>query len=307
LHLAELIAGLAVDTRPSALSELLEAGEKYRGLTLDQLKEILQTLEEKVSQLASVLSLDLPEGKSCLEVLAQAQARLSVAVEDAAARLSREEQVAEELLRDARSLQESLAQAARHTRAPAAPSNYAPSGHATRGESPRDTGVYSPGRAGVLTAADPGLAGRVLAGVATCRAARASFSLLMLGLDRYDELILKLGTQGASKVGGLVEAAVRAACDQADVLLPLGDGNYCVLLERRDRPRAATLGRDVMKGFARRVSRHLLPGAATVSAGAATLALPPKNFSAFELIDAAQRCLSAAQHSGGDSLKSIDL
>ena len=41
--------------------------------------------------------------------------------------------------------------------------------------------------------------------------------------------------------------------------------------------------------------------------GIATLALPPKNFPAHELIDAAQRCLAAAQRSGGDSLKSIDL
>ena len=44
----------------------------------------------------------------------------------------------------------------------------------------------------------------------------------------------------------------------------------------------------------------------TLSAGLATLEFAPKNYPARELIDAAQRCLSGAQLSGGDTVKSIE-
>jgi hypothetical protein len=43
----------------------------------------------------------------------------------------------------------------------------------------------------------------------------------------------------------------------------------------------------------------------TLSAGLATLEVPPRNFQPHQLIDAAWRCLSGAQLSGGDTLKSI--
>jgi PleD family two-component response regulator len=44
----------------------------------------------------------------------------------------------------------------------------------------------------------------------------------------------------------------------------------------------------------------------SLSAGVATLALPPKNFPPQQLIDAAQRCLSGVQLSGGNAVKSIE-
>jgi hypothetical protein len=37
------------------------------------------------------------------------------------------------------------------------------------------------------------------------------------------------------------------------------------------------------------------------------MGVPPKNFAPEDLIHAARRCLSAAQASGGGSLKSIDI
>jgi hypothetical protein len=44
----------------------------------------------------------------------------------------------------------------------------------------------------------------------------------------------------------------------------------------------------------------------TLSAGVATLALPPKNYPPQQLIDAAHRCLGGAQLSGGGNVKSIE-
>jgi len=44
-----------------------------------------------------------------------------------------------------------------------------------------------------------------------------------------------------------------------------------------------------------------------VSVGIATTAMPAKNFSAHSLIESAERCLQAAQLSGGNSAKSVDV
>ena len=43
----------------------------------------------------------------------------------------------------------------------------------------------------------------------------------------------------------------------------------------------------------------------TLSAGLATLEHAPKNYRPQELIEAAQRCVSGAQLSGGDTVKSL--
>ena len=45
----------------------------------------------------------------------------------------------------------------------------------------------------------------------------------------------------------------------------------------------------------------------TVSIGVASVALPPKNFPAAELIRAAERCLNGARLSGGNAVKSLEI
>jgi hypothetical protein len=45
----------------------------------------------------------------------------------------------------------------------------------------------------------------------------------------------------------------------------------------------------------------------SVSIGLATLDFAPKNYSAGQLIDASCRCLSSAQLSGGNTVKSIEV
>ena len=45
----------------------------------------------------------------------------------------------------------------------------------------------------------------------------------------------------------------------------------------------------------------------TLSVGVATLALPPKNFPAQDLLTAADRCLYGSRASGGGVVKSIEI
>ena len=89
LHLAELIARLLADGQTSALARLLELARDYRNLPEDQLQALLGDLEEKVRQLASVLSLQLPEGVQYADILAEAQRQLADVASQAAEDLLR--------------------------------------------------------------------------------------------------------------------------------------------------------------------------------------------------------------------------
>ena len=105
-----------------------------------------------------------------------------------------------------------------------------------------------------------------------------------------------------------LEAAAVGLWDGAGVYLPQGDCCFAVVMEDCDRPLAVELARRLVHGlreWSQKRDQHMPQ--VSVSAGLATLGLPPKNFPAHELIEAAQRCLSAAQLSGGDVVKSIDM
>ena len=71
LHLAELVARLLADGQTAALAQLLDLGQDYRQLQRDELITLLSDLEEKVQQLAAVLSLQLPGGVQYVDILAE--------------------------------------------------------------------------------------------------------------------------------------------------------------------------------------------------------------------------------------------
>jgi hypothetical protein len=61
--------------------------------------------------------------------------------------------------------------------------------------------------------------------------------------------------------------------------------------------------------LAARAARVVPPDnrSASISVGAATVALPPRNFPAEDLLRRAQGCLDGARSSGGNVLKSIEI
>ena len=89
LHLAELIARLLADGQTGVLSPLLGLARDYRNLPEEQLHALLSDLEEKVRQLATVLSLQLPEGLQYTDILAEAQRQLAGVATAAAEELLR--------------------------------------------------------------------------------------------------------------------------------------------------------------------------------------------------------------------------
>jgi PleD family two-component response regulator len=92
-------------------------------------------------------------------------------------------------------------------------------------------------------------------------------------------------------------------------LLEADDARFAVILENCDRQQGITLIRNLVQGVRRWSAIHASKSGSmrSISAGLATLSMPPNNFPTRDLIDSAQRCLDGAKSSGGDSVKSIDI
>jgi HD-like signal output (HDOD) protein/GGDEF domain-containing protein len=88
LHLADLLAGMLAEGRTDWLGGLLDASRHYHQLSGAQLTALVGTLQEKVDQLAGVLSLELPQDINYESVFFEAHRLLTVAADDAAMALS---------------------------------------------------------------------------------------------------------------------------------------------------------------------------------------------------------------------------
>ena len=91
--------------------------------------------------------------------------------------------------------------------------------------------------------------------------------------------------------------------------LTLGDTRYARVLRGVDRRDAVHIAKTMVSEIPKLVLRKLPEGAPEcgLSAGIATLSLPPRNFPPSQLIEAAERCLYAAENAGGAAVNSIDL
>ncbi|MBW3595958.1 MAG: hypothetical protein KY475_01635, partial [Planctomycetes bacterium] len=155
---------------------------------------------------------------------------------------------------------------------------------------------------------DPGLVGHVEAAVNRCRQSRKAVSVLAIGIDNEANLAFTTGVEGVRRAVQLVITVARSLCEGDTACIPVGEGRAAVVLEDYDRSQAVTLARRLTATVAQCVTaRQAWFGGMTLSVGVATLALSPRNFPPQELIDAAWRCLSAAQTSGGNVVKSIDI
>ena len=83
------MAQLLADGKASALKELLDFGRDYRNAPAEALESLLHGVEEKVRQLASVLSLQLPDGLESVDLLAEAHRQMTQVASQAAEDLIR--------------------------------------------------------------------------------------------------------------------------------------------------------------------------------------------------------------------------
>jgi GGDEF domain-containing protein len=311
-----------------SLQDLLDAGRRYRGLTMEQLESVVADLGPKVAQLADVFSFSTADLPDYAAVLAAAHAQLGHVADDVAQEMVRQKsasacrrvigrlsQAAEQLAsRDGRWIDATSRASAASAGPPAvAPSSAAECGVAVGAHAAVASPAVSPAIASAAfapqrAAADPGLVGRIEAAVASCRQSRRALSLVLFEIDRYGDVIVTRGLDGAAQVVRRLRLAVDRVCEPGDARYQIDDGQVALILEGCERSTAVDLAREVVRlirGSHTRVTRS--PNVVTVSGGVATLPLAPKNFPACELLEAAQRCLNGAHASGGDAVKSIDL
>jgi len=319
LHLAELITRTIEDPRPESLDPLLAAGRRYASLGFEQLNALVIQLQEQVKQLAEALSIELAETHPYAELLRRAHEQLAeVSLEGAIelAALAAEHRV----LDQARSLQGELQAALAATRTGRSQvSGGITRGHAASAPSPHSlqiegicNGPHTGAETPVQTPAasnssiglgDPGLLGRVIEAIAHARVTRTATSLALVQVDGWDQAVLRLGPQQAIDLLRQLEMGLASWTQERGSVLAVKDAQFALVWSERPRREALDAARQLLtavKTWQLGNSQANL----TLSVGVATLTLPPKNFPPQELIDAARRCLSGAQLSGGDTVKS---
>jgi HD-like signal output (HDOD) protein/GGDEF domain-containing protein len=290
LHLAHLLVRLIEQPYGSALSELLAVGARYCGLTYPQLQPIVETVQLKVQELAQILSLKLPDAQSYVDLLLTAQQRLADESITAAAALA--DGAEEQLLALAGNLRAELALAA-HGRQP-----------------PLDAGCQrQPARpcpAAPDAAADPSLSGRVAAAIQRSRQTRTPLTLAICEIDHFADVLMQLGPVGATQATSALESELVNWTSQRCTSLLISDSQVAVLWENCPRSDALQLARSILAKIRPwSQEQFAVPAELTLSIGLATLEFASKNYPAQDLIDAARRCLSAVQLSGGNTVKSI--
>jgi HD-like signal output (HDOD) protein len=311
LHLANLLTDLVVGARLAALGKLLDGADGHRRLTQEQVAQLVARLQERLRELADIFSVKLPPGADYRDVLIEAQRRMArvgeeVAIEGAGrAKPVAAKDTQQELVADLRDLTAQMNAFLRHE-----PTGNGPRQTETPCEHASES-IAAPAARATQTAValDDSLRAVLESAIGYCRQRRCALSLLLVEIDSFDQLSTTLGPIQA-------EAAVtrlREACGRLDlprgVRLPVAAARLALVLPEYERSQAVQLASQLVRtaGSYLNSGRSDAAGAVTVSAGVATAGLPPKNGRPEDLAEAAARCLSAAQLSGGNTLKSISV
>jgi HD-like signal output (HDOD) protein/GGDEF domain-containing protein len=306
LNIADLAAEFLVTARPAKLQALLTMASQLKGLSYDDVRSTLATLEHEVAGLADLFQLSSPEAGSFEQIFARAQASLSMLAESAILGQPEEDDAQlNQILREASALQRELGTTV---------ANFGKrSGEGTAPNRRADAPAPEPSAHVVsnslLGASEVRLAARVAAAVEACRNQRCPVSLVFVVIDRFSDLAVTAGIEPARQFVRWLENMCLRTCEGMGRVVPVGDARFALLLEDCDRSAAVRLARTLVDAARKhaRLAEFDAMRATKISIGVATLALPPRNFQESRLIEAARRCLQGAQASGGDTVKSIEM
>lgn len=288
LHLATLIASLIVDGRRELMAELLTTADRYRAITVEQIDQLLDSVQERVALMANLFSVRLEHQVSYRDILAQAHAQMSQVALDALPDMIGRGPSAV----DRQSLHQAVERIAQ---------GLAPVDRRTASVSkttPRNTSATY----------DPGLCGRIAAAITTCRTRQQELSLLLLEIDDYAFQLVRQGPEHTSRMVASLRQGILVLCEVPCDCLLVGEARLAVLLPDCDRQQAVAVARALIDRIAPwAVEQGVSDTPIATSAGVAALAVPTGRSRPEELIDAADRCLFAAKASGGRVVKSIDV
>ena len=298
LHLGELIARLMMRRPGSSLDEILSIGQEYCNLEYPQLRDVIESLEVKVTALGEILALFQPGGPPFCEILAAAHAQLSDLAEGAGAELGRGVMPETYLLAETRRLSDELKSAL------AGGPKFASSGD---GRAVATATAVAP--KSIAAPVDAGLPARVQNGLFLARENRQPLSLLLVEVDSFANLVFTRGLERATWLQNLVQqVAADAARDLGGECTLVGEARFAIVAAGCDRRDGADAAREILQGLRERLTRCGESDAGlSLSLGLATITLPPRNFPPSNLITAAERCLCGARTAGGASVTRIEL
>ncbi len=337
VHLAGLIAQLVADHRPELLPQVLEAGRAYRDISEARLAELIDSLQDKVRQLADAMMLQLPSEMDYRNVLIQAHEQLSKVACDAAGDLlrvkaSQHDWPEEQLFAEANALAEAVNAMAIRAKDRLAPTKVVKESSAQQ-DSGKQFGAKSvvtkesapmisttPRRTSATAVAakpqlensqtfEATLAERIAETAAYCRQSRKALSLVLVELTHADELKQRRGEDGFKLLVRFLERLCVNSAQPDAFCLPRGESGFAVALPGFDRKAAIEYGDELIQMTQRSQAGGDSSEARAlgISVGLASVAMVPKNFPAMELFTAADRCLYGSRASGGGTVKSIEI
>jgi HD-like signal output (HDOD) protein len=331
LHLAELLAQLVGQHRLSVLPDLLEAGRDYCDLDKAKLNDLVSSLEPKVRQLGSVLSIDASRANEYAQVLMRAHEAMSRVAESIAApphTVADLQAMAANDLRKSHpatgtvSLQEVHAAVNRFLERPLRNRDTVATAAAILGanvppaadaKSVRQTWTRDellPTAADVPPSCDDArplrdeFDVRMTLAVGQARATRQPLSVVVLAIESPTPL----EPEQVRTVDRLLEATCRGVNAARDSVESPHTARRVLVLAGRDRQDAVGAARTLVDRLQQMIEPLRGAGqlaACVVAAGVASVVEPPKNFHANRLLETAQRCLAAALAGGG--VKSLEV
>ncbi|WP_146118697.1 HDOD domain-containing protein [Blastopirellula marina] len=293
-NLAEVLVHHRLDLMPRFLDQLTHTTQHEEGTV----EHLVLGIQEKLYQLASVLSVSLPEGVNYGDVVSAAYLQLSQIAESVAAPLAvGTREINERVVGSAegKSLVDSMQQFVQSgMTAPVKKVEAAPAENAQ---------VRQP------IVGNTELFAEIAACMQHCRDQRRDFSLALLGINDFEDFVMIAGLDEVEVVRRVVAAIVDRLSDGYGRVLACGDSGIAVLLEYHDRHQTVSIARQILEMLPvwsqRRGAQQGID--LSVSCGVASACVPPKSLPPKEIFQAALRCLSAASNGGGNSVKSIEL
>ena len=321
LHLAELLTHYVEHPSEQALAQLLTISERYFQFGPVRLHSLLTELTPHFETLAKTLAVELPSGPSSQELLLAAHQRLSAVTAELvpeflqAQRALNESAELEAVLNTTRELQATAAHAARPTSEPKQAERRAdaPSEMRTPLNFPQHKSAHTPPQttnaAPHRAAADPGLIGRLSSVLQACRQTRSPVTLALLQIDHLADAQFVCGIDSSQRFLERFRRHLAEVTGGLGPCLQLNSGHFALLWGECTRSEALSTLRSVQQSLPEWQEECMSSDTVhlSLSAGVATLALPSRNFPPLELVTAAERCLDAALHAGGNLLKSIEL
>lgn len=292
-NLAEVLVHHRLELMPTFLAQLTQSTQYGE----EAVEHLVIDIQEKLYQLASVLSVALPEGVKYDDVISQAYVQLSQVAESAAAPLAKATEANQRVVEstEGKNLVDSMQQLVENGMTPVkSQAQVVAAANA------------SPSQSGEATAE---LLVEISASMQRCRDQRRDFSLALFGIDEFEDFVMLAGIDEVEALRHVIAVLIDRLSDGIGRVIPCGDKTIAVLMEYHDRHQTVSLARQVLEMLSvwsqRRAAQQGVDLA--LNCGVASACVPPKSLPAKEIFQAAQRCLLAATNGGGNAVKSIEL